>query len=63
MDVLEAERQSVQDALLGLEKRYKEGKIRSRIAYERSYNQYSSRLKKIKSSIDSGIMELKSYYV
>ncbi|MHA1698188.1 MAG: hypothetical protein ACTSWN_05045 [Promethearchaeota archaeon] len=63
LDVLEAERQSVQDALLGLEKRYKEGKIRSRIAYERSYNQYSSRLKKIKSSIDSGIMELKSYYV
>lgn len=61
LDVYEAERQAVQDALVGLERRYKEGKIKSRVAYEKLYDTYSSRLKRIQAGLDSGTNELKSY--
>jgi hypothetical protein len=62
-DVLEAERQTVQDALGALERNYKEGKIKSRVAFEKLYDNYETRLKKIQSSLDSGIQELKNYYL
>jgi hypothetical protein len=62
LDLLEAERQSVQDSLITLERRYKEGQIKSRVAYEQLYDNYAVRLKKIQSSIDSGVNELKSYF-
>ncbi|MBD3187723.1 hypothetical protein GF325_12885 [Candidatus Bathyarchaeota archaeon] len=63
LDVLEAERQSVQESLLRLESQYKTGKIKSRIAFERLYDKYAVRLKKIQTAIDSGVNELKSYYI
>ena len=62
-DVLEAERQAVQDSILALERRYKSGKIKSRVAYEKLYDNYTIRLKKIQGSLDNGINELKSYYL
>ncbi len=62
LDLLEAERQSVQDSLITLERRYKDGQIKSRVAYEQLYDNYAVRLKKIQSSIDSGVNELKSYF-
>jgi hypothetical protein len=62
LDLLEAERQSVQDSLITLENRYKDGQIKSRVAYEQLYENYTIRLKKIQSGIDSGINELKSYF-
>jgi len=61
LDLLEAERQSVQDSLITLERRYKDGQIKSRVAYEQLYDNYATRLKKIQGSIDSGVNELKSY--
>ncbi|MFX0099467.1 MAG: hypothetical protein ACFFCS_07790 [Candidatus Hodarchaeota archaeon] len=63
LDVLEAERQAVQDSILALERRYKSGKIKSRIAYDKLYDNYTIRLKKIQGSLDSGINELKSFYL
>ncbi len=62
LDLLEAERQSVQDSLITLERRYKDGQIKSRVAYEQLYENYAVRLRKIQSSIDSGVNELKSYF-
>nr|MDO8113236.1 hypothetical protein [Candidatus Sigynarchaeota archaeon] len=62
LDLLEAERQSIQDSLLLLEKRYKDGQIKSRQAYEQLEDNYITRLKKIQTAIDSGTNELKSYY-
>ncbi|MHA1683134.1 MAG: hypothetical protein ACTSUE_19500 [Promethearchaeota archaeon] len=61
LEVLEAERQSVQDSLSMLESRYKAGKIKSRVAFEKLYDKYALRLRKIQSSLDSGVNELKSY--
>nr|MDO8115615.1 hypothetical protein [Candidatus Sigynarchaeota archaeon] len=63
LDVLEAERQSVQDTLMALEFRYKEGKIPSKNAFEKLYSENFSKLKQIKNSIDSGLNELKAYYL
>jgi hypothetical protein len=62
LDLLEAERQSVQDSLITLERRYKDGQIKSRVAYEQLYDNYAVRLKKIQGAIDSGVTELKSYF-
>ncbi|NMC05258.1 MAG: hypothetical protein GYA24_08610 [Candidatus Lokiarchaeota archaeon] len=62
LDLLEAERQSVQDSLITLERRYKDGQIKSRVAYEQLYENYAVRLKKIQGAIDSGLNELKSYF-
>src|SRR5271157_50685 len=61
LDVLEAERQSIQDSMIALEKRYKDGQIKSRAAYEQLFETYNVRFKKIESSIDSGVNELRSY--
>ncbi|MEX2680254.1 MAG: hypothetical protein Q6373_001520 [Candidatus Sigynarchaeota archaeon] len=62
LDLLETERQSVQDSLITLERRYKDGQIKSRVAYEQLYDNYASRLRRIQGSIDSGVNELKSYF-
>ncbi len=62
LDLMEAERQSVQDSLITLERRYKDGQIKSRVAYEQLYDNYATRLRKIQGSIDSGVNELKSYF-
>lgn len=61
LDVLEAERQSIQDSMIALDKRYKDGQIKSRAAYEQLFENYNMRFKKIQSSIDSGVNELRSY--
>ncbi len=63
LDVLEAERQSVQDTLMALEFRYKEGKIPSKAAFEKLYGENISKLKQIKNAIDSGLNELKGYFL
>ncbi|MHA1792506.1 MAG: hypothetical protein ACTSVI_07665 [Promethearchaeota archaeon] len=63
LDVLESERQAVQESLINLEKRYMMGKMKSRAAFEKLYDDYAVNLRRIQSALDSGLAELKSYFL
>ncbi|MGM0467477.1 MAG: hypothetical protein ACQERB_01580 [Promethearchaeati archaeon] len=61
LDVLEAERQTVEDGLKLLESRYKKGKLPSRSAYVKLTNDFLNRRKKIDRTISRFIQQLRSY--
>ncbi|MFX0011533.1 MAG: hypothetical protein ACFE9R_14565, partial [Candidatus Hermodarchaeota archaeon] len=61
LDVLDAERISVDDSLSLLEGRYKKGKLPSKAAYEKLTNNFLNRRKKIDRTIDRYIQQLRSY--
>jgi len=61
LDVLEAERQTVEDGLKLLESRYKKGKLPSRSAYVKLTNDFLKRRKKIDRTISRFIQQLRSY--
>ncbi|MFX1596903.1 MAG: hypothetical protein ACFFBK_12670, partial [Promethearchaeota archaeon] len=61
LDVLEAERLSIQDSLSLLESRYKRGRLPSRAAYIKLSNDFKKRRKKIDRTIDKLIQQLRSY--
>jgi hypothetical protein len=61
VELLEAERQSVDDSLSLLEARYKRGRLPSKRAYLRLSDNFLRRRKKIDSSIDKYITQLRSY--
>ncbi|MEJ2279898.1 MAG: hypothetical protein P8Y70_19455 [Candidatus Lokiarchaeota archaeon] len=63
IDVLEAERTTVKDGLNLLEARYKRGKLPSKTAYEKLYNDFQKRRKKIDRTIDKLIQQLRSYLI
>ncbi|MBD3198135.1 MAG: hypothetical protein GF317_24000 [Candidatus Lokiarchaeota archaeon] len=61
IDVLEAERQTVEDGLKLLESRYKKGKLPSKAAYVKLSNDFLKRRKKIDRTIDKFIQQLRTY--
>ncbi|TFF96828.1 MAG: hypothetical protein EU547_05930 [Promethearchaeota archaeon] len=61
LDILEAERQTVEDGLKLLESRYKKGKLPSRSAYVKLTNDFLKRRKKIDRTISRFIQQLRSY--
>ena len=61
LDVLDAERVSVNDSLNLLESRYKRGKLPSKAAYQKLSNDFMNRRKKIDRTIDKYIQQLRSY--
>ena len=61
IDVLDAERTSVDDSLNLLEIRYKRGRLPSKAAYEKLSDNFSNRRKKIDRSIDKLLQQLGSY--
>lgn len=61
LDVLDAERTSVNDALNLLESRYKRGKLPSKAAYQKLSDNYFNRRRKIDRTIDKYIQQLRSY--
>ncbi len=61
LDVLDAERVSVDDSLNLLESRYKRGRLPSKAAYEKLANDFLNRRKKIDRTIDRYIQQLRSY--
>jgi len=61
IDLLETERQTIEDGLKLLEARYKRGKIPSRSAYASLSNDFIKRLNKVEKSIDKSIQQLRSY--
>ena len=61
IDLLEAERQSVKDALNLLETRYKKGRLPSKAVYIKLADQYYRRQKKIDKGIDKSVQQLRSY--
>ena len=61
LDVLEAERTSVQDGLSHLETRYKRGRLPSRSAYIKLSDDFKKRQKKIDRTIDKLIQQFRSY--
>jgi hypothetical protein len=61
LDVLEAERQTVEDGLKLLESRYRKGKLPSRSAYVKLTNDFLKRRKKIDRTISRFIQQLRSY--
>ena len=61
IDLLEAERQSVKDALNLLESRYKKGRLPSKAVYVKLADQYYRRQKKIDKGIDKSVQQLRSY--
>jgi len=61
IDLLEAERQSVKDALNLLESRYKKGRLPSKAVYIKLADQYYRRQKKIDKGIDKSVQQLRSY--
>jgi hypothetical protein len=61
LDVLDAERVSVNDSLNLLEGRYKRGKLPSKAAYQKLSNDFMNRRKKIDRTIDKYIQQLRSY--
>ncbi len=61
LDVLDAERSSIQDSLSLLESRYKRGRLPSRAAYIKLSNDFKKRRKKIDRTIDRYIQQLRSY--
>jgi hypothetical protein len=61
LDVLDAERISVDDSLNLLETRYKRGRLPSKAAYEKLSIDFMKRRKKIDRTIDRLIQQLRSY--
>jgi len=61
LDVLDAERTSVNDSLNLLESRYKQGKLPSKAAFQKLSNDFMNRRKKIDRTIDKFIQQLRSY--
>jgi hypothetical protein len=61
LDVLDAERVSVDDSLNLLDNRYKKGRLPSKAAYEKLANDFLNRRKKIDRTIDRYIQQLRSY--
>ncbi len=61
LDILDAERISVDDSLNLLETRYKRGKLPSKAAYEKLSTDFDRRRKKIDRTIDRIIQQLRSY--
>ncbi len=61
LEVLEAERVSIEDSLNLLEARYRRGRLPSRKAYLSLSENFLSRRKKIDRSIDKNIQQLRSY--
>jgi len=61
LDVLDAERFSVNDSLSLLETRYKRGKLPSKAAYQKLSDDFFNRRKKLDRTIDKYIQQLRSY--
>jgi len=61
LDILDAERTSVNDSLNLLESRYKRGKLPSKAAFQKLSNDFMNRRKKIDRTIDKFIQQLRSY--
>ncbi|MFX0075255.1 MAG: hypothetical protein ACFE96_07425, partial [Candidatus Hermodarchaeota archaeon] len=61
LDVLDAERISVNDSINLLESRYKRGKLPSKAAYQKLSDDFFNRRKKIDRTIDKYIQQLRSY--
>jgi hypothetical protein len=61
LDILDAERVSVDDSINLLESRYKRGKLPSKAAYEKLESDFLNRRKKIDRTIDRYIQQLRSY--
>ncbi len=61
LDVLDAERVSVDDSINLLDQRYKRGKLPSRTAYQKLSDDFLRRKKKIDRTIDKYIQQLRSY--
>ena len=61
LDILDAERISVNDGLNFLESRYKRGKVSSKAAYQKLSDDFFNRRKKIDRTIDKYIQQLRSY--
>lgn len=61
LDILDAERTSINDSLSLLESRYKRGKLPSKAAYQKLSNDFFNRRKKIDRTIDKYIQQLRSY--
>ena len=61
LDVLDAERISVDDSINLLDNRYKRGKLPSRQAYQKLSDDFFKRRKKIDRTIDKYIQQLRNY--
>ncbi|MHA1146928.1 MAG: hypothetical protein ACTSR8_01650 [Promethearchaeota archaeon] len=61
LDDLEAERISIKDSLALLETRYKRGRLPSRAAYLKLFDNFIRRQRKVDRSIDKLIQQLRSY--
>ncbi|MFX1588501.1 MAG: hypothetical protein ACFFC1_10120 [Promethearchaeota archaeon] len=61
LDVLDAERESVNDSLTLLENRYKRGKLPSKAAYQNLLEDFMKRRRRIDKTIDKNIQQLRSY--
>lgn len=61
LDVLDAERLSVNDSLTLLETRYKRGRLPSKAAYQKLSDDFFNRRKKLDRTIDKYIQQLRSY--
>jgi hypothetical protein len=61
LDILDAERISVNDSINLLESRYKRGKLPSKAAYQKLSDDFFNRRKKIDRTIDKYIQQLRSY--
>ena len=61
LEILEAERVSIEDSLNLLEARYRRGRLPSRKAYLSLSENFLRRRKKIDRSIDKNIQQLRSY--
>jgi hypothetical protein len=61
LDLLDAERISVNDSLKLLESRYKRGRLPSRAAYQKLFDDFKKRRRRIERTIDKLIQQLRSY--
>ncbi|MFX0020244.1 MAG: hypothetical protein ACFFAK_13360 [Promethearchaeota archaeon] len=61
LDVLDAERESVNDSLNLLDNRYKRGKLPSKAAYQKLLEDFMKRRRRIDRTIDKNIQQLRSY--
>jgi len=61
LDVLDAERFSVNDSLTLLETRYKRGRLPSKAAYQKLSDNFFNRRRKLDRTIDKYIQQLRSY--
>jgi hypothetical protein len=61
LDLMDAERISVNDSLNLLENRYKRGKLPSKAAFEKLFEDFIKRRKRIDRTIDKFVQQLRSY--